>query len=214
MKRIVAEFFGTLLIVLAVIGSGIMASYLTRDVLLQLLVNMVSTVATLYVAIVVLAPLSSANFNPLVSLLKFVEKKLNRNELLQDLGAQIVGAFSGAILAAIIFERDTFAISSYERHGSGTFVAEIIASAGLLIVALAPLESKSISSRAKLVSVWIGAAYFFTSSTSFANPVITFGRIFTESFSGIAPISFVAFFAAQIIGAIIALVALRAINSK
>lgn len=212
MKRISAEFLGTLLITMAVIGSGIMASFLTKDVLLQLLVNMFSTVAALYVAIVIFMPISGANFNPLVSILKWMNGKLVGRQVLEDVLAQILGAFSGALLAATIFERDLIEISSFERHGIGTFIAEIVASAGLLIVALIRIDSSKAHKRAVLVSAWIAGAYFFTSSTSFANPAITFGRIFTDSFAGISPLSFFAFLAAQVIGALVAFLALRGLE--
>lgn len=209
MKRISAEFLGTLLITMAVIGSGIMASFLTKDVLLQLLVNMFSTVAALYVAIVIFMQKSGANFNPLVSILKWMDGMLVGREVLEDVIAQLLGALSGAILVAAIFERDLIEISSFERHGFGTFVAEIVASAGLLIVALIRIDSSKAHKRAVLVSAWIAGAYFFTSSTSFANPAVTFGRIFTDSFAGISPLSFFAFLAAQVIGALVAFLALR-----
>ena len=212
MKRISAEFLGTLLITMAVIGSGIMASFLTKDVLLQLLVNMFSTVAALYVAIVVFMSKSGANFNPLVSILKWMDGKLVGREVLKDVIAQLLGAFSGAILVAAIFERDLVEISGFERHGFGTFVAEIVASAGLLIVALIRIDSSKAHKRAVLVSAWIAGAYFFTSSTSFANPAVTFGRIFTDSFAGISPLSFFAFLAAQVIGALVAFLALRTLE--
>jgi glycerol uptake facilitator-like aquaporin len=211
-KRISAEFLGTLLITMAVIGSGIMASFLTKDVLLQLLVNMFSTVAALYVAIVVFMSKSGANFNPLVSILKWMDGKLVGREVLKDVIAQLLGAFSGAILVAAIFERDLVEISGFERHGFGTFVAEIVASAGLLIVALIRIDSSKAHKRAVLVSAWIAGAYFFTSSTSFANPAVTFGRIFTDSFAGISPLSFFAFLAAQVIGALVAFLALRTLD--
>lgn len=212
MKRFSSEFLGTLLITMAVIGSGIMASFLTEDVLLQLLVNMFSTVAALYVAIVIFMPRSGANFNPLVSILKWMNGQLIGREVLKDVAAQLLGAFIGALLVATIFERDLIEISSFERHGFGTFVAEIIASTGLLIVALIRIDSSKSHKRAVLVSAWIAGAYFFTSSTSFANPAVTFGRIFTESFAGISPLSFFAFLAAQVIGALVAFLALRSLE--
>jgi len=211
-KRLSAEFLGTLLITMAVIGSGIMASFLTEDVLLQLLVNMFSTVAALYVAIVIFMPRSGANFNPLVSILKWMNGQLIGREVFKDVAAQLLGAFIGALLVATIFERDLIEISSFERHGFGTFVAEIIASTGLLIVALIRIDSSKSHKRAVLVSAWIAGAYFFTSSTSFANPAVTFGRIFTESFAGISPLSFFAFLAAQVIGALVAFLALRSLE--
>jgi len=173
---------------------------------------MFSTVAALYVAIVVFMSKSGANFNPLVSILKWMDGKLVGREVLKDVFAQLLGAFSGAILVAAIFERNLIEISSFERHGFGTFVAEIVASAGLLIVALIRIDSSKAHKRAVLVSAWIAGAYFFTSSTSFANPAVTFGRIFTDSFAGISPLSFFAFLAAQVIGALVAFLALRTLE--
>jgi glycerol uptake facilitator-like aquaporin len=141
-----------------------------------------------------------------------MDGKLVGREVLKDVIAQLLGAFSGAILVAAIFERDLVEISGFERHGFGTFVAEIVASAGLLIVALIRIDSSKAHKRAVLVSAWIAGAYFFTSSTSFANPAVTFGRIFTDSFAGISPLSFFAFLAAQVIGALVAFLALRTLD--
>lgn len=203
MKYIV-EAFGAHFLVLAVVGSGIMAQLLTTDVGLQLLINAAATVAMLYILINLIAPLSGAHFNPVVSLVAFLRRERELNEMLGYIAAQIVGAISGSLLAHILFDREVIALSTFDRQGFNLLLAEVIATFGLIIIVFAAWKKFRVRHRATLISLWIGAAYFFTSSTSFANPAVTIGRIFTDSFAGISPESAPLFIVAQIAGGLLA----------
>jgi glycerol uptake facilitator-like aquaporin len=198
-----AEFLGTALITATVVGSGIMAQSLTRDVLLQLLVNTFATVLILGLVIWLLAPVSGAYFNPAVLLIAFIRRELSTLHLVTFSIVQIAGAASGAVLANALFSRDLISLSTFERDGSYLFLSEIVATAGLVATIFIAKNQGRGESAYWLVPLWIGGAYIFTSSTSFANPAITFGRSLTESFSGIAIASVPVFIAAQLLGALI-----------
>jgi glycerol uptake facilitator-like aquaporin len=198
-----AEFLGTGLITATVVGSGIMAQTLTRDVLLQLLVNTFATVLILALAIWLLAPVSGAYFNPAVLLVAFLRRELSALHLLTFSVVQILGAASGAILAHALFNRTLIDPSNSNREGSWLFLSEIVATAGLITTIFIAKNQGRGESAFWLVPLWIGGAYIFTSSTSFANPAITLGRSLTDSFSGIAIASVPVFIAAQLIGALI-----------
>lgn len=195
MRKVLAEFLGSFLLLVAVVGSGIMAESLTSDIGLQLLINALSTVATLHVIITLFAKTSGAHFNPVVSLGALISRKLSPNKFGQYLAAQIAGAILGTLFANSIFNLATFETSHKERFNHGTFLAEVLATFGLILIV--NLKGKE---AAVLVPAWIGGAYFFTSSTSFANPSVTIARMFTHTFSGIAPSSVLGFMAAQVIG--------------
>jgi glycerol uptake facilitator-like aquaporin len=198
-----AEFLGTGLITATVVGSGIMAQTLTRDVLLQLLVNTFATVLILALAIWLLAPVSGAYFNPAVLLVAFLRRELSALHLLTFSVVQILGAASGAILAHALFNRALIDPSNSNRDGSWLFLSEIVATAGLIATIFIAKNQGRGENAFWLVPLWIGGAYIFTSSTSFANPAITLGRSLTDSFSGIAIASVPVFIAAQLIGALI-----------
>jgi glycerol uptake facilitator-like aquaporin len=198
-----AEFLGTGLITATVVGSGIMAQTLTRDVLLQLLVNTFATVLILALVIWLLAPVSGAYFNPAVLLVAFLRRELSALHLLTFSVVQILGAASGAILAHALFNRTLIDPSNSNRDGSWLFLSEIVATAGLIATIFIAKNQGRGESAFWLVPLWIGGAYIFTSSTSFANPAITLGRSLTDSFSGIAIASVPVFIAAQLIGALI-----------
>ena len=198
-----AEFLGTGLITATVVGSGIMAQTLTRDVLLQLLVNTFATVLILALAIWLLAPVSGAYFNPAVLLVAFLRRELSALHLLTFSVVQILGAASGAILAHALFNRTLIDPSNSNRDGSWLFLSEIVATAGLIATIFIAKNQGRGENAFWLVPLWIGGAYIFTSSTSFANPAITLGRSLTDSFSGIAIASVPVFIAAQLIGALI-----------
>jgi glycerol uptake facilitator-like aquaporin len=198
-----AEFLGTGLITATVVGSGIMAQTLTRDVLLQLLVNTFATVLILALAIWLLAPVSGAYFNPAVLLVAFLRRELSALHLLTFSVVQILGAASGAILAHALFNRTLIDPSNSNREGSWLFLSEIVATAGLITTIFIAKNQGRGENAFWLVPLWIGGAYIFTSSTSFANPAITLGRSLTDSFSGIAIASVPVFIAAQLIGAMI-----------
>jgi glycerol uptake facilitator-like aquaporin len=194
LRKLAAEFIGTFLLLNAIVGSGFMATNLTTDVGVQLLINALSTIAMLSVVISVFAKISGAHFNPAVSLYSAIRGKLKPEELFGYVIAQILGAISGTMTANLMFQHKVLEISSNDRSSAGTFIGEVVATFGLLLVIATRDENASI-----LVPAWIGSAYFFTASTSFANPAVTIGRMFTDSFSGIAPQSIFAFIAAQLL---------------
>jgi glycerol uptake facilitator-like aquaporin len=194
MKSIFAEFFGTAFLVTAIVGSGYMASFLTDNIALQLLINAISTVLALFVAINLFSGISGAHFNPVVTLLKSFSGEMGSGTALKYMLAQCLGAISGTALANLMFEMSIVSWSEYDRLRYGTFLAEVVATLGLLLIVTIKSDKASI-----LIPTWIGSAYFFTSSTSFANPAVTIGRIFTNSFSGLSPSAALGFIAAQFI---------------
>jgi len=198
-----AEFLGTGLITATVVGSGIMAQTLTRDVLLQLFVNTFATVLVLALAIWLLAPISGAYFNPAVVFIAFLRKKESLATAVTFSVIQIVGAAGGAILAHALFSRALIDPSTHVRDGSALFISEIVATAGLIATIFIASNQGRGEHAFWLVPMWIGSAYVFTSSTSFANPAITLGRSLTDSFSGIALASVPLFIVAQFIGALL-----------
>ena len=203
LRAYLAEFLGTGLITATVVGSGIMAQTLTRDVLLQLFVNTFATVLVLALAIWLLAPISGAFFNPAVVFIAFLRKKESLTTAVTFSVIQIVGAAGGAILAHALFSRALIDPSTHVRDGSALFISEIVATAGLIATIFIASNQGRGDHAFWLVPLWIGSAYVFTSSTSFANPAITLGRSLTDSFSGIAIASVPLFIAAQFIGALL-----------
>lgn len=203
--KAVAEFSGTALLVTVVVGSGIMGTNLSQDAGVALLINAFSTIFALALLILVLGPISGAHFNPAVSLVQLLTRQQPIRETLAYIPAQVAGAISGAIAANIMFDLPAIQSSVNERVSTGTLVGEVIATAGL--VALIGVLSNRDQGKYIPVAVaaWIGSAYFFTSSTSFANPAVTIGRAFTDTFAGIAPDSVLPFIAAQIVGAALGL---------
>lgn len=208
-----AEFFGTLVLVCVVVGSGIMGTNLSDDAGIALLINTISTIFALALLILILGPVSGAQFNPVVSLALLVQKKLSLSTFLVYVPAQILGAICGAILANLMFNLPAVQVSENYRISSGTLIGEVLATAGLLIVILVLIRRNQESIIAVSVSAWIGSAYFFTSSTSFANPAVTIGRVFSDTFAGISPESVFPFIGAQVIGMALGLLAVRAITS-
>ena len=203
LRAYLAEFLGTGLITATVVGSGIMAQTLTRDVLLQLFVNTFATVMALALAIWLLAPVSGAYFNPAVVFIAFLRKKESLVTAVTFSVIQIVGAAGGAILAHALFSRALIDPSTHVRDGSALFISEIVATAGLIATIFIASNQGRGEHAFWLVPLWIGSAYIFTSSTSFANPAITLGRSLTDSFSGIAIASVPLFIVAQFIGALL-----------
>ncbi len=200
-RRATAEGIGTAALVAAVVGSGIMATRLTPDVGLQLLINAVATVAALSVLIWSLGPISGAHFNPAVTLVAVGRRELPWSEALLYLTAQVLGALMGSITAHLMFGLPAIMASTTTRTGIGQWLGEIVATAGLIALIGALTRTGLGRLGPALVPAWIGAAYFFTSSTSFANPAVTIGRSITDSFSGIAPANVAGFIAAQLVGA-------------
>ena len=205
MKKLLAEYLGAALLVAIVVGSGIMATDLTKDVGLQLLINTIATVFGLGVLILILAPISGAHFNPVVTLVDLIQGKSSVVQFIQYIVAQILGAISGAFLANAMFDHAISETATKLHSGSNLYLAEVVATAGLILVINLLVSQKNLTVIPAAVAAWIGSAYFFTSSTSFANPAVTIGRTFTDSFAGIAPACAPKFIAAQILGALIGL---------
>jgi glycerol uptake facilitator-like aquaporin len=204
-KKLAGEYVGTALLVCIVVGSGIMATDLSKDVGVQLLINTIATVFGLTVLIQILGPISGANFNPVVTMIDVIQKRTNVVTFIQYVIAQTAGAITGAILANAMFSHPLIEISTKVRSGSNQYLGEIVATAGLIVIINLMIHQEKTTLIPAIVASWIGSAYFFTSSTSFANPAVTIGRIFSDSFAGIAPDCVLKFIASQIIGALIGL---------
>jgi glycerol uptake facilitator-like aquaporin len=213
MRKLLAEYLGTALLVAIVVGSGIMATDLTKDVGLQLLINTIATVFGLGVLILILAPISGAHFNPVVTMIDLIQGKSSVLLFIQYVFAQVLGAISGALLANAMFDHPIIETATKIRSGNNLYLAEIVATAGLILVINLLVSQKNLTVIPAAVAAWIGSAYFFTSSTSFANPAVTIGRTFSDSFAGIAPENAPKFIAAQILGAIIGLGLVKALTN-
>lgn len=200
-QKLFSELLGTALLLAIVIGSGIMGERLAGgNVAVALVVNTLSTIGGLYILIEVLGPISGAHFNPAVSAVMAYKGLLPRALLPSYVAAQLAGAVLGAWIAHAMFDLDILQYSTKIRSGTGQWFAEVVATAGLLLVILRAPAARV----AAMVAAYIGSAYFFTASTSFANPAAAFGRMFSESFAGIAPASVPGFVAAQLVGAALA----------
>jgi glycerol uptake facilitator-like aquaporin len=202
-RRLAAEAIGTALLVATVVGSGIMASSLTQDTALALLGNTLATGAILVVLVTVLGPVSGAHFNPAVSVVFALSRKLPARDLAAYTIVQIVGGVLGTMLAHMMFAQPILELSMKERSGESQWLAEWVATFGLVSVILLGIrfDRKAIS---WLVGLYITAAYWFTSSTSFANPAVAIARTLTNTFSGIRPIDLPGFVAAELVGALCA----------
>ena len=209
-RRLVAEALGTGLLVVAVVGSGIMASRLSpTDVGLELLENAAATAGALIGLIWMFGAVSGAHFNPVVTLIDRGFGAIGTREAGSYIAAQVAGGCLGAIVANLMFELPAIDVSTKTRSSGALWLSEVVATAGLLLVIHGCVRSGRANVVAVAVGVWIGAAYFFTSSTSFANPAVTIGRTLSDSFAGIAPSSAPMFIGMQIIGAAIAFVLIR-----
>jgi len=209
-RRLLAEVLGTALLLAVVIGSGIMAERLAGgNVAIALLANTLATVGGLYVLIEVLGPVSGAHFNPAVSLVMSLRGTLPRSLLAPYVMAQLAGAVLGAWLTHLMFDVAVLQLSTKVRSGAGQWIAEVVATAGLLLVILRAPAPRV----AAMVACYIGAAYWFTASTSFANPAAAFGRMFSDTFAGISPASVPGFVAAQLVGAVLGAFVHRTLNA-
>ena len=207
-RRVLAEFLGTALLVMAVVGSGIMAQNMTKDIGLQLLANAVATGGALFGLITIFGPISGASFNPVVSIIDFfIEKSSSPLQLALDIVSQVLGAITGCIIANIMFAHPYIEISQKIRTGGPTWFSEVVATVGLLLVIWGGIRAKA--NVAALVAAWITGAYWFTSSTSVANPAVGIGRMFSDSFAGIAPESMPMFALMQLLGGVVAAVMIR-----
>jgi glycerol uptake facilitator-like aquaporin len=208
-RRLVAEFVGTALLVCAVVGSGIMAARLSPgDTGVQLLENAVATMLALAALILIFGPVSGAHFNPLVSVVdwwlhRHSADRLATADLLGYVTAQTLGGIGGAILANTMFALAPVTWSTTTRSAGHLWIGEIVATAGLILLIFTLVRTARTAIAAPAVGAYIGAAYWFTSSTSFANPAVTVGRAFTDTFAGIAPASVPFFVLSQLAGALI-----------
>jgi glycerol uptake facilitator-like aquaporin len=207
-RRLVAEFTGTGLLVAIVVGSGITATNLTDDAALRLLINSLVTAMGLAVLILVFLPAGGAQFNPVVTaadwfLGRRTEHRYGVGQATTVIACQIAGAIAGAALADAMFRQTLLSPSDRHRTGAPLLLGEVVATAGLLLVIVTLARTGRLQHASWAVGAWIGAAYWFTASTSFANPAVTIGRSLTSTYAGIAPSSVPAFIAAQIIGGVL-----------
>lgn len=210
-SRATAELVGTALLVATVVGSGVMATRLTDDVGLQLLANSLATGAVLVALIVSLQPVSAA-FNPVVTLVEVALRAVTAPVAAVLVAAQVVGGAVGTVLANLMFDLDAVSISSHERTGSGLWLGEVVATLGLVLVIVGCVRAARTDAIAWAVAGWIVAAYWFTSSTSFANPAVTIARTLSDSFAGISPASVPMFVLMQVVGGALALGILRLLH--
>lgn len=208
-RRLVAEGIGSMLLAAAVVGSGVMAERLARgNAAVALLANTGATVAMLATLIALLGPVSGAHFNPAVSAIEALRGRLPVSEALAYAAVQVVGCCAGALLAHAMFGLPTIQVSAHVRAGPAQWLSEAVATGGLILVVLGHRRSEDAP---WMIAAWIGAAYWFTASTSFANPAITIARSLTNTFTGIRPADVPAFIAAQLAGALVALALARAL---
>ncbi|MER9797014.1 aquaporin family protein [Mesorhizobium sp. M0142] len=203
-RRLVAEALGTALLVATVVGSGIMADRLSNDVAVSLLGNTLPTGAILVVLIAIFGPISGAHFNPAVTLVFALRREIETNAALAYVAAQIAGGIAGTFLAHAMFELPILEVSATVRTGGGQWIAELVAAFGLVFTILAGLRSRP-DSIPWLVGLYITAAYWFTASTSFANPAVAIARAFSNTFAGIRPADLPGFIAAELLGALLAM---------
>lgn len=205
-RRVTAEFVGTAFLLAGIVGSGIMASRLTSDSGLQLLQNALATGALLTALILAFGPLSGGHFNPVVTGADWWFGGLPRSEALAYVGAQLSGGILGVMIANLMFDLDAIAWSTTDRTGVNLWLAEVVATFGLLMVIFGVVRSGRHGVAPFAVGAYIVGAFYFTSSTSFANPAVTVGRMFSDTFAGIAPASAPGFVVAEIVGMVLAVV--------
>lgn len=214
-RALLAEFLGTLILLAVVVGSGIAAERLSPgDVGLQLLESALVTALGLFVIITVFLPISGAHFNPIVSAVDALLGSRRWGSVLAYLPAQVAGALAGTVLANLMFGLAPVTMSTKDRLTWPTALAEVVATAGLVLVIFVLARTERSALIAPAVAAWIGAAYFFTSSTSFANPAVAIGRMFSDTFAGIAPWSALGFVAAQVVGGLVGLVLVGALVGR
>jgi glycerol uptake facilitator-like aquaporin len=214
-RRLLAELLGSAFLAATVIGSGIAAQRLSPGQTgLQLLENAAATAAGLFAIILMFGPVSGAHFNPVVSFVDVAFGGLSWRDAGWYLPAQVAGCIGGAVVANLMFAQAAVSLSAKHRASPAHFLSEIVATLGLVVVIFALARSGRARSAAAAVGAYIGGAYFFTSSTSFANPAITVGRMFSDTFAGIAPSSVPPFIAAQIIGGALAVLVIRALYPR
>jgi glycerol uptake facilitator-like aquaporin len=206
-RKVFAEFLGALLLAACVVGSGIMAERLAAgNDAIALLANTLATVAVLATLICLFGPISGAHFNPLVSVVALHRRQLDGRIATSYVMAQMAGCCAGAMLANVMFDLPAVQASTHARSGAAQWLSELVATAGLILIAF---RAPSLDAAAWRVAAWIGAAYWFTASTSFANPAITLGRALSDTFAGIRPADVPGFIGAQVAGALVGVWLLR-----
>ena len=210
----IAELLGTMAIVAAVTGAGFMTEFLSSGYALGLTMIALTVAAVLFVAISTLGPISGAHFNPVVTIAFLVRGEISPRAAASYLGFQLLGAVAGAGATSLMFERNIAAISTLDRFSSGTFFGEVVATAGLVMLIVILVTNSRANLIAGSVAAWIFAGHIFTSSTSFANPAVTIGRIFTEAPSGISVDSALWFTIAQLVGLGLALLLIASLKPK
>ncbi|MDG1412261.1 MAG: aquaporin family protein [Acidimicrobiales bacterium] len=213
-RRLLAEFIGTAFLLAGVIGSGIMAERLTDDVGLQLLANAGATAGVLYAIILMFGPVSGAHFNPAVTLSDAALTNRPWSDAAFYIVAQVAGGSVGVMVANLMFELDAITMSDKVRDGSGQYIAEVVATFGLIFLIFSLVRTGRESLAAGAVAAYIGGAYWFTSSTSFANPAVSVTRTLSNTFAGIDPASMPMFIVMQLIGATLAVAAIRVIYAN
>jgi len=212
LTRATAEFVGTAVLVSVVVGSGIMGTNLSDDLGVALIINTISTIFALALLILILGPISGAHFNPAVSLVQMISRAQKPVETLVYVVVQVAGAIVGAIVANVMFDQPAVQFSTTERVSPGMLLGEVIATAGLIAIIGVLSFRKQDAIIPVAVAAWIGSAYFFASSTSFANPAVTIGRLFSNTFAGIDPASVAPYIGAQLVGALLGFLIVRAVS--
>jgi glycerol uptake facilitator-like aquaporin len=212
-SKAVTEFGGTALLLCVVIGSGILGTGLSPDAGVAQLINIFSIIFALALLIFVLGPISGAHFNPAVTLVEVINGNISKGLAALYLAAQFLGAIFGALVANAMFNLAAVQISIHSRVSLGTLIGEVISTAGLIALIGILVHRKQAALMPIAIAAWIGSAAFFTSSTSFANPAVTVGRMFTNTFAGIAPDSVLPFIGAQLVGAFLGVLVSKGINT-
>jgi glycerol uptake facilitator-like aquaporin len=203
LRKISAEFLGTALLLLTIIGSGIMATNITTDGGVRLMINVLCIISILAVLITIFGPISGSHFNPVVTVVELWRRQLSPMVAGYYIAAQMTGAIVGTITANFMFNKPLVFASHHDRSGMSKYLGEIVATAGLIMVIALLRKNQTLRFAPVVVSAWIGAACFFTSSTSFVNPAVTVARSLSDTYAGIAPHSILPFIAAQLVGAAI-----------
>ena len=212
-KIFIGEFIGSAFLVMIIVGSGIMAQNLTRDFAVMLLANTLATGAGLFVLINSIANISGAHFNPVVTMTMYFTKKIKKDLIFTYISAQILGCLLGVMLANFMFDLPFIELSSKARPGFNIFIAEVIATFGLIFIIFGSLKNGTVAVAAS-VATYITAGYWFTSSTSFANPAVALARTFTNTFTGINYLNTPTYIFAEILGALLALFIIQKIFFK
>jgi glycerol uptake facilitator-like aquaporin len=214
LQKYFAEFLGTALLLTAVIGSGIMATKLTEDIGLQLTINAISTIAMLSLIITLFGPISGAHFNPVVTLGELYKKRIGARDAGIYLALQFIGGFTGTVFSNLLFNKPAIFQSHHGRTGTNLFISEIFATAGLVMIIQLLVEQKRTNIAPYIIPAWITTAFYATSSFVFANPAVTFARIWSDSFAGITLHSAWIYMIAQLIGLPVGLLVARALLAE